>query len=49
MVKIAVAALLLLVGLIVMGKARGPASLMGFVLFIAGIIGAVSLSMTPTS
>jgi len=43
MVKIAIAATLILGGLVIMGKARGPSALLGFIALLIGIIGAVSL------
>ncbi len=45
MVKIAVATILILGGLVIMGKARGPSALLGFVTLIVGIVGAVALYM----
>ncbi len=45
MVKIAVAAVLILGGLVIMGKARGPAALLGLVTLIVGIVGAGALYM----
>ena len=49
MTKIIVASILVIGGLVVMGKARGPASLLGFVMLIAGIVGGVSLYLAPST
>jgi len=45
--KIIVASILVIGGLAVMRYARGPATIFGFVMLLAGIVGGVSLYLTP--